>query len=87
MDITNVSQFGQLLKDVTAEHGKLDILFNNAGNLRGGKLGEITEDDYDALAAVHLKAPLFLTQAAIPYLKETRGCIINTSSASGTDDH
>ena len=58
-----------------SEHGQLDILFNNAGTLAAGNIGDIREEDFDQLLKIHLKAPMFLTQAAMPHLKATRGCI------------
>ena len=60
---------------MVSEYGQLDILFNNAGILAAGNIGDIREGDFDQLVKIHLKAPMFLTQAAMPHLKATRGCI------------
>ena len=75
-DLTDVSKFDSLVKEIVSDHGQLDFLFNNAGTLAAGKIGEITEESFEELTNIHLKAPMFLTQAAMPYLKATRGCIV-----------
>jgi len=85
-DLTQVNRFDDLVKNVVDQHGKLDVLFNNAGILGSGNIGDISEEAYDSLSDILLKGPIFMTQAAMPYLKETKGCIVNTSSASATTD-
>lgn len=69
MDLTEVHKFDDLVATIAERHGKLDILFNNAGILGPGNMGQITEADYDSLNAINLKSPVFLTQSAMPYLK------------------
>lgn len=63
----------------------LDILINNAGVGRGGKDGSLkagTEDLFDELFAVNVKGPHFVTQAALPRLRDG-GRIVNIGSMSG----
>ncbi len=67
----------QLLAEVTAKTGRLDVLVNNASSFYPTPLGSITEDQWDDLLGSNLKAPLFLCQAALPHLQESRGVIIN----------
>jgi pteridine reductase len=57
--------------------GRLDGLINNASSFYPTALGEITEDDWTDLLGTNLKAPLFLSQAAAPHLRQHRGSIIN----------
>lgn len=57
-------------------HG-LDVLINNASSFYPTPVGGITEADWQDLVGTNLKAPLFLSQAAAPYLKARRGTIVN----------
>lgn len=57
--------------------GQLDILVNNASSFYSTSIGEMNEASWQDLIGTNLKAPLFLSQAAVPELQKTRGCIIN----------
>jgi pteridine reductase len=57
--------------------GRLDGLVNNASTFYATPLGKITESDWLDLVGSNLKAPLFLSQAAAPYLRRTHGSIVN----------
>jgi pteridine reductase len=52
-------------------------LVNNASSFYPTPLGEISNDDWEDLLGANLKAPLFLSQAALPALRQARGAIIN----------
>jgi pteridine reductase len=76
-DLTDMAGLNTLVEDVVAWHSRLDILVNNASSFYPTPVGEITEDQWDDLIGTNLKAPLFLSQAALPSLREARGVIIN----------
>ncbi|MDH4048028.1 MAG: pteridine reductase [Gammaproteobacteria bacterium] len=57
--------------------GGLDVLVNNASSFYPTPVGDITEEQWNDLIGSNLKAPLFLSQAASPYLKKGLGCIVN----------
>jgi pteridine reductase len=59
------------------EFGRLDVLVNNASTFFPTRIGDITAEHWDDLMGSNLKAPLFLSQAAAPQLRERRGLIIN----------
>jgi NAD(P)-dependent dehydrogenase (short-subunit alcohol dehydrogenase family) len=64
--------------------GRIDIVVNNAGNLRDGIFHRMTEDDFDAVIAVHLKGTFNVSRAAAPYFKEqAAGAYIHMTSTSG----
>jgi NAD(P)-dependent dehydrogenase (short-subunit alcohol dehydrogenase family) len=64
--------------------GRLDIVVNNAGILRDRMIFNMTEEEWDAVIAVHLKGTFAVTRAAAPRFKEQRsGRFINMTSTSG----
>jgi NAD(P)-dependent dehydrogenase (short-subunit alcohol dehydrogenase family) len=89
----NVADFAgaeRLVGQALDEFGRLDILVNNAGILRDRMLVNMTEDEWDAVIAVHLKGHFAPTRHAAAYWREqakagheVRGRVINTSSPSG----
>lgn len=57
--------------------GRLDGLVNNASSFYATPLGSIDEDNWNELIGSNLKAPMFLSQAAAPYLLASGGAIVN----------
>jgi pteridine reductase len=76
-DLADIDCIPALIDTVTAWHGRLDILINNASSFYPTPLGTITAADWDDLVGSNLKAPLFLTQAALDELRKAHGVIIN----------
>jgi len=76
-DLSDLASLNHLVNDVCAWRSRLDILVNNASRFYPTPVGEITEDQWDDLIGTNLKAPLFLSQAALPALRKARGAIIN----------
>jgi len=76
-DLLNVSGLGEMVKNSVARFERLDALINNASTFFPTPVGSIGTQDWDNLLGTNLKAPLFLSQAAAPYLKKTQGTIIN----------
>lgn len=64
-------------------YGKIDILFNNAGIYAPGTVEETDIDDWNHSLDVNITALFLAGKYAIPYLKESKGNIINTASAGG----
>ena len=67
----------RLVEAVIARFGRLDALVNNASTFFATPLGSIDTAAWDDLIGSNLKAPLFLTQAAAPYLRAVRGAVVN----------
>ncbi|GAA4984897.1 SDR family oxidoreductase [Yinghuangia aomiensis] len=61
--------------------GGIDILVNNAAQVRIAPLGAIDVREAQAQVATNLLAPLFLTQAALPHLADAKGAVVNVSTA------
>jgi pteridine reductase len=76
-DLMESSALPAMIGTIIEKTGRLDFLINNASSFYPTPIGSITEDQWDDLIGTNLKAPLFLSQAAIPYLREARGSIIN----------
>ena len=76
-DLRNVPSLEAMVQQVLERTGRLDVLVNNASNFYPTRLGSITEEQWHDLIDSNLKAPLFLSQAALTPLREARGSIIN----------
>lgn len=62
--------------------GKIDILVNNAGIAGSADLWQMTEDEWDSVLAVNLRAVFFASRAAAGNMRGRGGCIINVSSVA-----
>jgi len=76
-DLLDVGKLPALVEFAVRTFGALDVLVNNASTFYPTKIGEITPQAWDDLMGSNLKVPLFLSQAAAPALRKSRGLIIN----------
>ena len=76
-DLLSSNAGERLVAAAVAAYGRLDALVNNASSFFPTPLGTIDEAAWSDLVGSNLKAPLFITQAAAPYLKLSRGCVVN----------
>ena len=76
-DLADTARLPDLIAATTAWQGTLDILINNASSFYPTPIGEISEDNWNDLIGANLKAPLFLSQAALQALRKSHGVIIN----------
>ena len=80
-DMASTADRDALFEDVASTWGRLDILVNNAGITHAAELNELTEEGFDRVIAVNVKAATFATQAAARLMQEG-GSIINLSSVN-----
>ncbi|MFE5730981.1 SDR family NAD(P)-dependent oxidoreductase [Streptomyces sp. NPDC056528] len=73
----------EIVRAALDAHGRLDVLVNNAGIATGGPLGTLDRSVITPLLETNLVAPLLLVQAAVPALRESRGVVVNVSTAVG----
>jgi NAD(P)-dependent dehydrogenase (short-subunit alcohol dehydrogenase family) len=88
--VTDWAATEKLVNRAVGEFGRLDIVVNNAGIIRDRMLFSMSEDEFDAVIAVHLKGTFAMTRHACAYWRErakrgerSGGRIINTTSGTG----
>lgn len=83
-DISSTDNVTSLVKNIIDKHGKIDILVNNAGITRDNLLMRMSEDDWDKVLNVNLKAVFTsIKVASRSMIKQRSGRIINISSVVG----
>lgn len=83
-DASDYKAAEELIGQVVADFGKIDVLVNNAGITKDGLLMRMTEEQWDTVITVNLKSVFNLTKAAIkPMMKAKAGSIINLTSVVG----
>ena len=83
-DISSTNNVTELVKDIIEKHGRIDILINNAGITSDNLLMRMSEDDWDNVLNVNLKAAFTAIKAASrTMIKQRSGRIINISSVVG----
>ena len=76
-DLADLAAIDDLARAACSRFDGLDILVNNASSFYPTPFGDIDATAWDDLIASNYRAPLFLSQACYPRLKQSRGCIIN----------
>ncbi len=83
-DVSDSEAVESAVRQTLARFGRLNAVHNNAGIASPSlPLEETTEKEWDRLMAVNLKSVYWTTRFALPYLKQTRGSILNTASMTG----
>lgn len=83
VDVSQADQVEAAVNRVADELGAPSILVNNAGIIRDNLIFKMTEDDWDAVMAVHLRGAFLMTRAVQAHMtKERYGRIVNLSSSS-----
>ena len=80
-DVSRKSEIERIFARVSEDWGSLDILVNNAGVTHAAELDDLTDDDFDRVFAINLKAALWATQAAAR-LMEPGSTVVNMSSVN-----
>lgn len=84
IDMGDKSQVESLPEQVIAKHGKVDLLFNNAGVTVGADFETMSEKDWDWVMDINLHGVVNATRAFLPYLRQQpEAALVNTSSIFG----
>lgn len=86
-DLMDRENLPNIVKTVVDKYGKLDVLVNNAHASKQLTFENITQADLDLSFGTGFYPTFYLMQAALPYLKETKGNIINFASGAGLAGH
>lgn len=81
-DVGDTSQLKALASETVEEYGRVDVLINNAGIGMIRTISQTTEEEYQKIMDVNLKAAFFLTKELLPELVKTKGAVISTSSTA-----
>ena len=83
-DVATAEGAERVIEAAVSNFGRLDVLVNNAGFTRPAMLHKMTEEQWDAVVNIHLKAPWLCIKAASKYMMEQKsGAIINVTSVAG----
>ena len=84
LDITDTAQLNATIEALSKEYGGIGILVNNAGITRDGLMMQMSDEDYDILMSVNLRAAFMATRAVLrSMLRNKFGRIISLSSVAG----
>jgi len=82
-NLCSLTEISSLVEEAANVWGRLDGLVNNASRFYKTSVDSVTEEAWNDLFDSNLKAPFFLSKAAVPYLKKTKGSIINITDIHG----
>jgi meso-butanediol dehydrogenase/(S,S)-butanediol dehydrogenase/diacetyl reductase len=85
VDIASAQACTDAVEQCVGEFGGLDILVNVAGKHQMRRTESMVDDDWAQDLAVNLSGPFYLCRAALPYLLERGGTIINVGSIAGVE--
>ena len=82
-DVMEENSVREMVKEVAAELGGIDVLVNNAANYETVEFSRITVAQWDAIFAANTRGPFLVSREALPHLRKRRGRIINMGSLGG----
>ena len=83
-DLSKVEAAKGIVEETAKALGGIDVLVNCAGVPQNGPFTDVTPEEWDKVFAVNARAPFFICQAALPYLKASqKPIVINISSVVG----
>ena len=81
--LTDPDECAKLVELAVSEYGRIDVLFNLAGKSHFGPVENVTDKEWDAARQDEVDLIFYLTRAAWPHLKSSRGVVVNMASLNG----
>ncbi|MFI9505805.1 glucose 1-dehydrogenase [Nocardia sp. NPDC052566] len=78
-DVANLADLEALTTAIRERHGRLDVLFANAGVASFGPFADITETEFDRVVDINFKGVYFTIQQTVPLLADHASIVINAS--------
>ena len=83
VDVTSASGVGDWIDDVITQHGRVDVLVNNAGVIRDNRVEQISDEDWQAVIGVNLTGAFYCSRAVLPHMRQQGyGRILSLTSMS-----
>ena len=82
-DVSSSNDVEEAVQQAITRWKRIDILFNNAGIVTGGKIHTIKEEEWDRVFAINVKSMFLFSRAVVPvFLQQGGGVILNTASTT-----
>ncbi len=82
-DVSDLADLDKLYAEVKRDHGRVDVVFANAGVSESAPIGAIEEDHFDRVFNINVKGMVFTVQKALP-LMPSGGAVVLTGSGAGS---
>ncbi|GBP42690.1 3-oxoacyl-[acyl-carrier-protein] reductase FabG [Eumeta japonica] len=83
-DVTCEADVERIVSETVNHFGKIDVLINNAGIVAMGGIANMNMEAFDRVISTNLRAVFHLTSVALPHLIDSKGNVVNVSSACGS---
>ena len=85
LDLLDLDSIGPAVSRVIDAHGRINVLCNIAGIGHFARDEDETLEAWNRVIGVNLTSTFFMSQACLPHLLESQGCVVNTASTAGTN--
>jgi meso-butanediol dehydrogenase/(S,S)-butanediol dehydrogenase/diacetyl reductase len=82
-DVTDADAVNAMVSATVQRFGRIDVVINNAGISRSGAFSGVTVTEWREVMAADVESIVLVTQAALPYLVERGGSVVNVASVAG----